>query len=198
MARIPPSPLSPARLWLTLRVCRLCVLPLAGTMVMTYGHTCASCDAEFTRGNSWNGRGETKYCHLRPCIRLGVERGDIVPRSMSKGASSRRPSPDGAEFFEGKNELLKLKEIVSARHFAAGRLRGEVAASNKIPSEERMLYLLVYGKFMRDVDDEEGGRGYYWMTVEQLYSQEKISAEVIKEARDDFRARDDALWVREE
>ena len=43
--------------------------------------------------------------------------------------------------------LLKLKEIVSARHFAAGRLRGEVAASNKIPSEERMLYLLVYGKF---------------------------------------------------
>ena len=36
------------------------------------------------------------------------------------------------------------------------------------------------------------------MTVEQLYSQEKISAEVIKEARDDFRARDDALWVREE
>ena len=126
---------------------------------MTYGHTCASCNEEFTRGNSWNGRGETKYCHRRPCIRLGVERGDIVPRSMSKGASSRRPSPDGAEFFEGKNELLKLKEIVSARHFAAGRLRGEVAASNKIPSEERMLYLLVYGKFMRDVDDEEGGAG---------------------------------------
>jgi len=120
-----------------------------------------------------------------------------VPR-ISKGESSRRPSFDGAEFFEGKNELLKLKEIVASRHFAAGRLRGEVAASNKVPSEERMLYLLVYGKFMRDVDDEEGGRGYFYMTVEQLYSQEKISAEVIKEARDDFRARDDALWVREE
>ena len=59
----------------------------------------------------------------------------------------------------------------------------------------RELHLLVYGKFLRTLDDKKGGWGHYWMTAEQLRVQEKISDDVRKEARDAYRAAEDELWA---
>ena len=92
-------------------------------------------------------------------------------------------------------ELLELEMIAGTRFFKAGALRGEVKNGNKVPTDARVLYLLIYGKFLRDLDDEKGCWGHFWMTAEQLRAQEKISDDARKEARDAYRDAEDALWV---
>ena len=101
---------------------------------------------------------------------------------------------DGREFTE-EMELLELEMIAATRFFKAGALRGEVKNGNKVPEDARVLYLLIYGKFLRDLDDEKGCWGHFWMTAEQLRAQEKISDDARKEARDAYRDAEDALWV---
>ena len=74
-------------------------------------------------------------------------------------------------------------------------MRGVVQNENVVPEDDRELHLLVYGKFLRALDDKKGGWGHYWMTAEQLRAQEKISDDVRKEARDAYRAAEDELWA---
>ena len=77
-----------------------------------------------------------------------------------------------------------------------GALRGVVQNENVVPEDDRELHLLVYGKFLRALDDKKGGWGHYWMTAEQLRAQEKISDDVRKDAaRDAYRAAEDELWA---
>ena len=92
-------------------------------------------------------------------------------------------------------ELLELEMIAATRIFKAGALRGVVQNENVVPEDDRELHLLVYGKFLRTLDDKKGGWGHYWMTAEQLRLQEKISDDVRKEARDAYRAAEDELWA---
>ena len=152
---------------------------------------CLGCGSTSTATKSWYGRAPNHYCHKRGCIRAGVEAGHIHPRSNQQGS---RSAGDGREFTE-EMELLELEMIAATRFFKAGALRGEVKNGNKVPTDARVLYLLIYGKFLRDLDDEKGCWGHFWMTAEQLRAQEKISDDARKEARDAYRDAEDALWV---
>ena len=152
---------------------------------------CLGCGSTSTATKSWYGRAPNHYCHKRGCIREGVEAGHIILRSNQQGP---RSAGDGREFTE-EMELLELEMIAATRFFKAGALRGEVKNGNKVPADARVLYLLIYGKFLRDLDDEKGCWGHFWMTAEQLRAQEKISDDARKEARDAYRDAEDALWV---
>ena len=101
---------------------------------------------------------------------------------------------DGRDFTE-EMELIELEMIAATRFFKAGALLGEVQNNNKIPQDDRVLYLLVYGNVLLDLNDTKGRWGHYWMTAEQLRAQEKISDDVRKEARDAYRAAEDELWA---
>ena len=111
---------------------------------------CQECGSTSTATKSWYGRAPNHYCHKRGCIRTGVEAGHIIPRCAS--VAEKRSAGDGRKFTE-EMELLKLEMIAATRFFKAGALRGEVKNGNKVPTDARVLYLLIYGKFLRDLDD---------------------------------------------
>ena len=62
-------------------------------------------------------------------------------------------------------ELLELEMIAATRNFKAGALRGVVQNENVVPEDDRVLHLLVYGKFLRALDDKKGGWGHYQPSV---------------------------------
>ena len=157
---------------------------------MVEGGPCAACGATFTRASSWSGSGENKYCHLRGCIREGIEAGDIVQRAKKQKVST------GAEariFDADEMRLLKAEYVASTRLFAAGALDGDVAASNEVPDEERVLMLLVYGKIKRNSNDKKGCWGHFWIEAEELQEQ-GFSEEQLQELRDEYRNEEDRLW----
>ena len=158
------------------------------------GGPCESCAATFTRATSWSGNADYKYCHKRGCIRLGKEAGHITERAAKK---QKLAGVDTRVFDSVHMELLEAGYIASTRFFAAGALDGEVAASNEVPEEERVLQLLVYGLFKRDEKDLKGAWAHYWMDPEQLQESEHISSQRVQELRTAFRAEEDRLWAAE-
>ena len=89
--------------------------------------------------------------------------------------------------------LMEADYIASTRVFAAGALDGEVAASNEVPEEERVLQFLVYGLFQRDETDKKGAWAHYWLDPEQLQASELVDAERVQQLHTAFRAEEDRL-----
>ena len=156
------------------------------------GGPCSHCEATFTRATCWSGTAEYKYCHLRGCIRAGKEAGHIIERAAKK---QKLAGVDARVFDSEHMELLEADYIASTRFFAAGALDGEVAASNEVPEEERVLQLLVYGLFKRDEKDKKGAWAHFWMEPDQLQESERVSSERVEELRTAFRAEEDRLWA---
>ena len=98
---------------------------------------------------------------------------------------------DAGRFEEGM-ELLELKEIVQTRIYKHGALQGTAASRSKIPAAARALYYLVFGEY-KLTEEDEGGRAYYWMDIQQLRECENVTEDELEEARQAFREAEDAL-----
>ena len=89
-------------------------------------------------------------------------------------------------------ELLELKEIVQTRIYKHGALQGTAASRSKIPAAARALHYLVFGEY-KLTEEDEGGRAYYWMDIQQLRECENVTEDELEEARQAFREAEDAL-----
>ena len=123
---------------------------------------CLGCGSTSTATKSWYGRAPNHYCHKRGCRRKGVEAGHIIPRTAPV---AEKPSGGDGLAFNEDMELLELEMIAATRNFKAGALRGVVQNENVVPEDDRVLHLLVYGKFLRALDDKKGGWGHYQPSV---------------------------------
>ena len=160
-------------------------------MVDLEGGPCEACGATTTKAVAWSGQaGGPRYCHRRPCQRAGEAAGHIVRRAQAALARAREED-DGRRFEDGML-LIDLKEIVSTRIYDHGALRGVVASRSKVPSTARVLQFLVYGEY-KLTEEDEGGRAYYWMDIQQLKASENVTDEALEEARRAYRAAEDAL-----
>ena len=153
---------------------------------------CQHCQAGFTRATSWSGITDARYCHRRECIRAGKAAGHIAERAAKK---QRLAGVDARVFDSEQMVLMEAQYIALTRVFAAGALDGEVAASNEVPEEERVLQFLVYGLFQRDETDKKGAWAHFWLDPEQLQASEHVDAERVQQLRTAFRAEEDRLWA---
>ena len=160
-------------------------------MPLSEGGPCAACGSATTQGSAWYGQaGGPRYCHRRPCQRVGVGAGDI--RRRPKAALDRaRADEDAGRFTEGM-ELLELKEIISSRIYKDGALQGTAASRSKVSAASRALHYLVFGEF-KLTEEDEGGRAYYWMDINQLRECNNLDEEELDEARQAYREAEDAL-----
>ena len=160
-------------------------------MPLLEGGPCAKCGSVTTGAGGWYGQaGGPRYCHKRPCQRVGEQAGHI--RRRPKAALDRERAEEDAGVFEEGMELIELKEIVASRIYKSGALRGTVAARSKIPAASRALLYLIYGEF-KLTEEDEGGRAYFWMNMEQLQDCENLEEEALEEARLAYRRAEDAL-----
>ena len=154
------------------------------------GITCEHCGADESRA-AWGGKpGGPRYCHLRPCQRVGVDAGHIVRRVKAKLTA---PAGD-ARIFSSEMKLKEAEYFAASRFYAAGALDGEVAAGNAVPDEERELQFLVYGMFLRSRADKKGSWGHFWMNMEQLLETEDITLEQLQGLREAYKEEEERLW----